>query len=484
MADKQIKFYYKNVLADVIGPEHGITREQLDGLAKQTAPLIPKIKDEIVTGDSRYGLLPTDPQIPKAVKKIVRQFKNRCHAASAASCENLVVLGIGGSALGNIALQTALNPYTYNLDNNRRKGPRFFVFDNVDPAQFGSFLDLITPRLGKTVFNVISKSGQTAETAAQFMLVQKMLETRFGREKLKDHIVATTDAQKGTLRKIASQYQLPTLEVPDGVGGRFSVLSAVGLFSAAMTGINIDKLLAGAQDMHRRVTNPDFYKNPAAVNAAIQWHYYNRGKRVSVMMPYSYALYGLTDWFRQLWAESLGKKFTLDGREVFVGPTPIKALGATDQHSQVQLYREGPNDKIFTFLEVENHGKKLKIGPAPKCAPDLAYLAKKDLGELFNAEKRATEYALLASNRPCLTVIFPEISAYTVGQFIFLFEASTSFAGALFGVNTYDQPAVELGKQATFALMGKTGQYTPGLSYEQFTQQIRAKTEIDAEFVI
>ncbi|MBN2020301.1 MAG: glucose-6-phosphate isomerase [Sedimentisphaerales bacterium] len=476
MPDKQIKFYYKNVLADVLGPEHGITRDQLAGLAKQTTPLIPKIKDEIVTGSSRYGLLPFDPQIPKAVKKVVRQFKKRC--------ENLVVLGIGGSALGNIALQTALNPYTYNLDPAARKGPRLFVFDNVDPAQFGSFLDFISPRLGKTVFNVISKSGQTAETAAQFILVRKILEARFGTKKLKNHIVATTDVQTGALRKIATEYQLPTLEVPAGVGGRFSVLSAVGLFSAAMTGINIARLLAGAADMHSRVTNPDFYKNPAAVIAAIQYHFYNRGKRISVMFPYSYALYGLANWFRQLWAESLGKRYSLDGREIYVGPTPVKALGATDQHSQVQLYRQGPNDKVFTFLEVENHCRILKTGPAPKCAPELAFLAKKDLGQLLNAEKKATEYALCESNRPCLTVIFPQINAYTVGQFIFLYEATTSFAGALFGVNTYDQPAVELGKHAAFALMAKPGQYTPEKSYANFAQDIRAKTELDAEFII
>jgi glucose-6-phosphate isomerase len=459
-----------------IGPEHGITKQQLDDLAKQTTPLIPKIKDEITSDKVRYGFLPTDPQIAKSVKKLVRQFKSRC--------ENLVVLGIGGSALGNIALQTALNPYTYNLDNNKRNGPRLFIFDNVDPAQFGSFLDFLAPRLRKTVFNVISKSGQTAETAAQFMIVQKMLEAKFGHTALKNHVIATTDSQKGTLRKIANENELLTLEVPDGVGGRFSVLSAVGLFSAAMCGINIDELLAGARDMSARVTNTDFFKNPAAVNAAIQYHYYNRGKKISVMMPYSYALYGFADWFRQLWAESLGKRYDLKGGEVFVGPTPVRAIGTTDQHSQVQLYREGPNDKIFTFLEVQNHSRKLKIGPAPKCAPELDYLARKDMGDLLNAEKKATEYALLQNKRPCLTILFPKVNAYTVGQFIFLFEVTTSFAGALFGINTYDQPAVELGKQATFALMGKSGEFSPGLSYSDFADQIRAKTQIDKDFLV
>lgn len=475
MAGGQIQFNYKNVMADVIGPEHGISKQQFDELAKKTAPLIPAIKDEIVSGNSRYGLLPANGQIAKDVKKLVKKFRPKC--------ENLVVLGIGGSALGNIALQTALNPYTYNLDK-KRKGPRLFVFDNVDPAQFGSFLDFIKPRLGRTVFNVISKSGQTAETASQFMVVRKMLESRFGREKLRDRIVATTDVEKGTLRKIATDAGLSTLVVPDGVGGRFSVLSAVGLFSAAMCGININRLLAGANDMHKRVINTDFFKNPAAINAALQYHYYSRGKRISVMMSYSYALYGLADWYRQLWAESLGKRFSLDGSEVFVGPTPVKALGTTDQHSQVQLYREGPNDKVFTLIEVENHSKKLKIPAPPKSAPELNYLAKKDMGDLIKAEKKATEYALCASNRPCITMLFPKVDAYTVGQFIFLYEATTSFAGALFGLNTYDQPAVELGKQATFALMGKPGEYKQGESYADFADEIRAKTEFDAKYIV
>jgi glucose-6-phosphate isomerase len=476
MADRQIRFYYKNVLAEVIGPEHGITKSQLGELVKLTTPLIPKIKDEITGGETRYGLLPADKETPKQVKKLVKQFKPKC--------ENLVVLGIGGSALGNNALHTALNPYTYNLDPGSRKGPRLFVFDNVDPSQLGSFLDFISPRLGRTIFNVISKSGQTAETAAQLMIVQKLLTAKFGDSRLKEHIVATTDAKAGTLRKIAAHYELPTLEVPEGVGGRFSVLSAVGLFSAAMTGINIDQLLAGAADMFERVTNPDFFKNPAAVNAAIQCHYHFRNKKTTVMMPYSYSLYGFADWFRQLWAESLGKRFARDNKtEVFLGHTPIKALGSTDQHSQVQLYREGPNDKLFTFLEVQNHARKLKIGPAPKFAPELNYLANKDMGELLNAEKKATEYALCASNRPCLTIIFPKIDAYTIGQFIFLYEVTTSFAGSIFNVNTYDQPAVELGKHVTFAFMGKTGSYKD-TTYEKFGDEIKSRTKVDETFLV
>lgn len=202
--------------------------------------------------------------------------------------------------------------------------------------------------------------------------------------------------------------------------------------------------------MDARVSCEDFHKNPAAINAAINYHFYNHGKKISVMMPYSYALQGLADWYRQLWAESLGKAKDLTGNEVHIGHTP---------------------------LQVNNFDKDLRIGPAPDCAPELEFLAGADLGTLLNNEKKATEYALLTDRRPCLTVLFDKVDAYTVGQFIYLYEVTTSFAGALFGINTYDQPAVELGKEATFALMGKAG-------FEKLAQQIKPLTEIDGDFLV
>jgi len=469
MAKPQINLYYKNVTIDELGEEHKITEMQLEDLATKTEPLISQLNKERKEGKTPYRDLPFETEISQQVKRLVAEIKD--------NYENLIVLGIGGSALGNIALQTALNPYMYNIDDKRRRGPRLFVFDNVDPVQFSSFLDWIGDKLDKTIFNVISKSGRTSETAAQFLIIREMLLDRLGANGLRNQIVTTTNAREGTLHEITRDLGFRNLEVPDGVGGRFSILSAVGLFSAAMCGIDIDLLLAGARDMDARVSNEDFYKNPAAVNAAINYHYYNHGKKISVMIPYSYHLKDLADWYRQLWAESLGKAEDLKGNEVHIGPTPVKALGTTDQHSQVQLYREGPNDKLFTFLQVSNFHNDLKIAPAPDCAPELAFLAGKSLGTLFNNEKRATEFALLQSQRPCLTVIFPEVNAYTVGQFIYLYEVTTSLAGALFGINPYDQPAVELGKEAAFALMGESG-------FKKLAQQIQPLTEVDGDFLV
>jgi glucose-6-phosphate isomerase len=461
-------------MADVIGNEHGITPEQFEKLAQKTTPLIQQLNKE--RSKTPYRELPHRTDISKQVKKLVKELKPWC--------ENLVVLGIGGSALGNIALQTALNPYMYNLDDTQRPGPRLFVFDNVDPPQILSFLNWLSDQLDKTVFNVISKSGRTSETAAQFMIVRKLLLDKLGPDGYKNQVVATTDSRQGTLRKITDDAGFRCLEVPDGIGGRFSVLSAVGLFSAAMCGIDIDSLLKGARDMDTRVKYEDFYKNPAAINAAINYHFYTNGKPISVMMPYSYALKDLSDWYRQLWAESLGKVKDLLENNVHIGPTPVKALGTTDQHSQVQLYREGPNDKLFTFLQVNNFSKDIKIGPAPACAPELGFLSRKNLGSLLNNEKIATEYALLTDKRPCLTVLFDKVDAYSIGQFIYLFEVTTSLIGALFNINPYDQPAVELGKEATFALMGKPGEYQPGFMYEEFARKIQSSTEINGKFLV
>ncbi|MCD4831950.1 MAG: glucose-6-phosphate isomerase [Anaerohalosphaeraceae bacterium] len=468
MSNNQVKLYYKNVTSQVLGQEHGITDKQFDGLAKKVEPIVERIEAQRKAGEIKYRDLPYKTDTVEQVKKA---------AQSVDDCENFVVLGIGGSALGNIALQTSLNPYMYNLDSAQRKGPRIFVMDNVDPVQMGSFFSWISDKLDKTVFNVISKSGRTAETASQFLTVSEMLKKRLGAGAVKEHLIATTDANSGTLRAIADDMGLRNLEVPDGVGGRFSVLSAVGLLSAAVAGIDIDELLAGAAQMDSKVSQASFYQNPAAINAAVNWHYYNNAKRISVMMPYSYALKDLADWYRQLWAESLGKAKDLTGREIFVGPTPVKALGATDQHSQVQLYREGPNDKLFTLLEVKEFGADVTIGSEPEVAPELGYLAGAKMSKLLNSERIGTEYALLKSGRPCLTVAFDEVSPYTIGQFIYLYEATTSIAGELFGINTYDQPAVELGKEATFALMGNE-------DYAELAEKIKPISEIDDKYLI
>ena len=444
-----LSLYWKNATAEAVGEKHGVTDKELKDLAPRIKSIHQQMLADRKAGKLRYRDLPYDEDMIASVNKQVEHFRDRC--------EVLIVLGIGGSALGNIALQSALNPYAYNLMSDRtRNGPQLFVLDNVDPDQIKSVVDLVTPRLKKTIVNVISKSGETAETASQFLLFRDLLQQKLGK-KYSENILATTDPKGGTLREIAKQEGYRTLEVPEGVGGRFSVLSAVGLFSAAMCGIDIEALMAGAAAMDKRLKDADLLKNPAALIAAIHYALDRRGKKIAVMMPYSTSLYYLGDWFRQLWAESLGKKDGLTRKNVFAGQTPIKALGTTDQHSQVQLYREGPNDKIITFIEVERFNQKLAIPAGIKGQPSLDYLAGSNFQTLINSEKLGTEFALLESERPTMTILFPRITPETVGQFIYLYETAVSYMGGLYEINTYDQPAVQLGKDATYALMGKSG---------------------------
>ncbi len=403
-----------------------------------------------------------------AVRRQVEHFRDRC--------EILVVLGIGGSALGNVALHGALNPITYNLLSDRaRSGPQLFVLDNVDPDQVKALVDLVTPKVKKTVVNVISKSGETAETAAGFMLFRDLLQSKVGK-KYAENVIATTDPAGGALRELAAAEGYRTLDVPAGVGGRFTVLSAVGLFSAGMCGIDTDALLEGAADMDKRLKEADLFRNPAAMLAAVHYLLDAKGKSISVMMPYSTSLFALADWFRQLWAESLGKRDGLTKKNVYAGQTPVKALGATDQHSQVQLYRDGPNDKLLTFLEVERFAQKLTI-PALKGAKALDYLAGSNFQTLIQHEKLATEFALLESKRPTMTVRFPQISPQSVGQFLYLYESAVSYLAGLYDIDAYDQPAVELAKHATYGLMGRPG-------YADLAKQVQPLAKRDAKYVI
>ncbi len=448
-----IRLDYANCLADRVG-EHGIDPAALAAASGSLDELTAALNDGRDKGQERWRRLPFDPmrrQHVDAVRRLAARLLPRT--------DHLVVLGIGGSALGNIALQAALRPLTYNLmPRSLRGGPRLFVLDNADPAFVGEALDEVRredPRMARTVVTVISKSGETAETAAQFLIARSMLREALGPAHARQ-VVAVTDPAAGTLRTICDREGYETLPVPEGVGGRFSVLSPVGLWSAAMCGIDIDGLLDGAADMDGRCSVTTASENPAAILAWLLVELGRRGKTGHVLMPYSNALTGLGDWFRQLWAESLGKRTDLDGNEVFAGFTPIRALGTTDQHSQVQLYREGPNDKVIGFVTVESPQRALPI-PGDLDAEPLRYLHGATLGELLAVEKRATEYALVESGRPNFTLTLPRLDAWHVGQFIQLFLITTAFAGRLLNVDAYDQPAVETGKLATFGLMGRSG---------------------------
>jgi len=371
---------------------------------------------------------------------------------AASGCDDVVVLGIGGSALGAVALRTALLPRDWNARTAAQRGgrPRLHVLDNVDPRSVRGVLELVDPTRAR--FLVISKSGSTAETMSQYLLVRERL--RVAGVPARDAIAFVTDPAKGVLRRIAAAEGIPTFEVPPNVGGRFSVLTPVGLLPAALLGMDVAGLVAGAVAMRDRCATGAFRENPALAFAALQWRAQTEaGQGLHVLMPYSDAYRDLAPWFVQLWAESLGKRRP-DGTHV--GPTPIVAVGATDQHAQVQLFMEGPVDKTVTFLEVEEpDGGELRIPEVGAAGPEeLAYLGGHGFAELLRAEGRATAGALATMGRPTMTLRVTRADAWHLGGLFMFFELATIYAGQLYGVDPLDQPGVELGKQLTYYQFG------------------------------
>lgn len=452
MAKKQkrskLAVNYNNMMKERIGNQ-GISPSDIAKLKKKISCAVKSIKQKRDDGMLGFMYLPYDAKTRDEIKKVADAVKGRF--------ENFVVLGIGGSALGTIALKTALKHPFYNmLPSEKRKGPKLFVMDNVDPATAAGLFDIID--IKKTVINVISKSGETAETAAFMKILWKKIETTCGKNKIKDHVIMTTDKEKGSLRQLVGRLGLISFTVPGNVGGRFSVLSPVGLLPLASIGINIDELLKGAAYMDSLCSNENVWKNPAYMRAVL--HYISDvkfGRKITVMLPYSNALKDVADWFAQLWGESLGKKFSNDGRIVNEGLTPVKALGATDQHSQCQLYMEGPFDKVTTFIRVEKFSPDIKMPGNFKDDAGISYLSGKNMSKLINAEQKATEMAMTKNQRASMTITLPEISEFALGQLIYLLEVETAFIGELYNINAFDQPGVELGKVLTFAMMGKKG---------------------------
>lgn len=450
MKDKKtIHFDFNNMMADTIGPEHGITEQELKALEPLASRYVNDVKEERIKGKLPFLDLPYQKNIATAIIKTANSLKGKF--------KNLVVVGIGGSALGNIAAHTALNHPFHNIlaDQERNGFPRVFVLDNIDPDRFSGLMDVIKPE--ETLFNFITKSGTTVETMAQFLIIVKRLGNRLGKD-YKEHIITTTDSEKGTLREITSREGFRSFEIPAGVGGRYSVLTPVGLFSAAMSGVDIIALLSGAAFMDETCKADNLWKNPALMGAVLYYlSHTKKGKNILVMMPYSNALSGISDWFCQLWAESLGKKFSLNNEVVHTGSTPVRAVGVVDQHSQLQLYMEGPYDKVITFLAIKRFSKEVSIVSGNDVESDLVYLKGHSLNNVMEAEFKGTRLALTEHNRPNCTITLDGLSAFTLGQLFYLFELQTAYGGKFYNVNAFDQPGVEAGKINAFAMLGRKG---------------------------
>ncbi|MCS7058790.1 MAG: glucose-6-phosphate isomerase [Meiothermus sp.] len=365
--------------------------------------------------------------------------------------EDLVVLGIGGSALGAQAVGAALG-----------KGPvRLHFVDNVEPEPVLELLRTLNPE--KTLVNVISKSGTTAETMAAFLVFRRWLERT---ENWRQHVVVTTDPTRGILRPYAAAEGLAAFDIPPSVGGRFSVLSPVGTLPLAFAGVELENLLAGARKANEQA-RLEVARNLPAQTALIHHLFAQKGLNIVVLMPYSTRLRYLPDWFVQLHDESLGKLHDREGKEVRSGTTAVRAIGTTDQHAQVQLFREGPHDKLVVFVRLENPSEDLPI-PAVEGLEGLDYLFGRTFFELLSAEAKATAHALAKAHQPNYTLLLERLDAYHLGWLLQHLMWQTAYLGELWGINAFDQPGVELGKEYTYALMGRKG-------YEKLAEELRAE---------
>jgi glucose-6-phosphate isomerase len=457
----ELRFDFNNMFEESLGKREGFSAATI----KEDKALISKAFDRVISQRGKGWQEWTE--LPYNQDKVVEEILCYAQNDTIKSAKALVVFGIGGSALGPLTVAYSLLHMRHNeLSKKARAGvPKYYIEDNVDPERMASLLDVIDVK--KTVFNLVTKSGETSETLSQFLVVWKILKKKLGNAAAERIVVTTTDG-KGTLYDIAKGLGCKVFSVGQGVGGRFSVLSPVGLLPFAILGLDIKEILRGAMEMSEASFNSEIFKNPALMSAYLQVKSMGRGRNISVMMPYADSLKFMADFYCQIWGESLGKAVDIDGKAVNCGQTPVKALGVTDQHSQVQLYTEGPYDKVVTVLAVENFRKAVNI-PRISEFKNLNFLAG-GMDNLINCERVATEFALTKAERANFTVTLQNITPSAIGALLSYFMYKTAFAGALLNVDTYNQPGVEEGKLATFAMLGRKG-------YEGKLKEIKAKAK-------
>jgi glucose-6-phosphate isomerase len=455
-----VSLAYANLLASALGAENGPDPSRLEGdLAHRFRDAHALVEARIRSGEMGFVRLPGDEAMRRSVQEVADSFGQWF--------ESLVVVGIGGSSLGARAVTDALLGPHWNHDSDeaREHYPRLHFMENPDPGSVADLLARVDPR--RTLFNVVSKSGSTAETMAQLLVVEEFLGRSVEAEKVRGHLLFTTDPESGVLRRMAESRGIPALAVPPAVGGRFSVLSPVGLLPAAVTGVDIGSLLQGAGEVEATCRNPTLRENPAGLLATLLHAAdIEQGRRIHVLMPYHDRLRSLALWFQQLWAESLGKARGLDGAPAGTGPTPLPALGAVDQHSLLQLFMEGPRDKVVLFLRIREREDPVAIPTLHPEEAALSYLGGHTLDALLEAERRATAEALRRVGRPSATLEVDRLDARTLGGLLMLLQMATVYAGALYGVDPLDQPGVEAGKLLTYGLLGRDGFAAPELEPE------------------
>lgn len=411
--------------SDAIGPK-GLDRSAFE-------PVLAKAGE----GLAALAAMRRDSKLPLLALPTAREDLIRAVAVAerlSRSCDHVVLLGTGGSSLGGQALAAlADSPF-----GPRPSRPKLHFLDNIDPATFEALFRELD--LARTGFLVISKSGGTAETLMQFLTVLPEVERAVGRDRLAERFAVITEPNPNPLRRLAERRGIEILDHDPGLGGRYSALSPVGLLPAMIAGLDAVAIRQGAAEVLDRAFGADPADSPPAMGAALSVAFlWQRQVTATVLMPYADALAPFGLWFRQLWAESLGKDGT--------GTTPIRALGTVDQHSQLQLYLAGPADKFFTLIFLPRAGRGPRLDTALKEDQALSYLAGRSMGDLLEAEQRATLETLAANGRPVRAIRLQHLDERAIGALMMHFMLETIIAAGLLGVNPFDQPAVEEGKR-------------------------------------
>jgi glucose-6-phosphate isomerase len=439
---------FTNCLAEAIGATHGLIKSEMDTLVAKFPKHHENIDELRANGESSFFDLPYQDltELKAALKKHRGQW------------DNLVIVGIGGSSRAAKCLLGALAHSAHNHRDSkaRENGPRVFFADNPDSQYLTDLVDILD--LKKTLFQVVSKNGTSAETMCIWLWLSELLKKKVSKTALTNQVIMTTDREKSPFMEIARQEKIETLAIPSNLPSRYGVLGNAGLFAAGLCGIDIEALLAGAGEMDKRCRHGDAMHNPAYMHALI--HYLltrKRRKTMHVTFSFSNRLHAVGEWYTHLSSVSLGKMLNRKGKAVHVGPSPVAALGTFDQHGQMQLFCEGPFDKVVTFVTAKQHGPSI-IAPAsyPKMEA-LTHLQNVDLTTMMDHGYWGTEQHITAAGRPNMAIQLDVVDPANIGGLIYLLQLSSVMSAELYGIDPFDQPGVEHCKHATFAQFGRSG---------------------------
>ncbi len=435
----------KSITLDCSKTKGFITEEELKSMQKKVCDAHKTLTEQTGEGNDFLGWL----NLPFDYDKEEFARIKACAEKIKQDSELLVVIGIGGSYLGAKAAIDMLSNNFYNLlPADERKTPQIlFAGNSISGSYLAQLLKLAETK--DFSVNVISKSGTTTEPAVAFRVFKALLEKKYGKEGAKSRIYATTDKSKGALKNLADSEGYETFVVPDDVGGRFSVLTAVGLLPIAVSGVDIDKLMEGAQAGAKSYQDCDLEKNPCYMYAAIRNILYNQGKQTEIMVNYEPRLHYFGEWWKQLYGESEGK----DGKGIF----PAAVDFSTDLHSMGQYIQDGRRVLFETVLNVETSQDDVVIEESTENIDGLNFLAGKTLSFVNNKAFLGTVLAHNDGGVPNLIVNIPEMNAYYLGMLIYFFEKACGISGYILGVNPFNQPGVEAYKKNMFALLGKPG---------------------------